>query len=67
MDGDEWVHLEAAKALTIAKRLFPNAAFFISDDVPASQTYERGSINQQIRDALESRTRLRFDRGRFTR
>jgi hypothetical protein len=55
-----WIAIEAGRAKALAERLFPGVDFRLVDDLPPSQTYDYGSLNQQIRAVLESRTTLRF-------
>jgi hypothetical protein len=57
--------LEARRARAVATRLFPGIDFQIAEDVPPSQTYERGSLNLEIRVTLENRTALRLRRKRL--
>jgi hypothetical protein len=62
--NDVWRLLEVKRTRALAKRLFPEVDFEITEDVPASQTYERGSINLEIKAVLENRTALRLHRKR---
>ena len=59
-DVTRWIEAEVERARKIAERLFPDVAFFICEEPPPSQTYERGSINQEIRQVLESRSGVSF-------
>jgi hypothetical protein len=59
-ESARWISLECARILKLAERLFPDVQFFISEAPPASQTYQRGSINQDIREVLERNTSIRF-------
>ena len=56
--------MRATAAEAVAKRLFPEVDFEITESVPTTQTYERGSINLQIKAVLENRTALRLQRKR---
>lgn len=60
MASSAWTLTEARRAQSLAVRLFPDVEFELSEDPPPSQTYHAGSINEQIRQLLESRTALRF-------
>jgi hypothetical protein len=56
-----WIRAEAERALVVARRLFPEVQFRLCEEPPASQTYERGSLNSEIRRMLELGTALRLD------
>jgi hypothetical protein len=58
--ADAWTIQAAKRARAIASRLYPAVDFVISEDVPATQTYQRGSLNREIRAVLENCTALRF-------
>ena len=62
--NDAWTLVEAKRTRAVAKRLFPEVDFEITEGVPSSQTYERGSINLEIKAVLENRTALRLQRKR---
>jgi len=55
-----WIAIEAGRTKALAERLFPHVEFNVVEDLPASQTYEFGSLNQEIRAVLESQTVVRF-------
>lgn len=58
--NDRWASAEAKRAKEVAERMFPDVTFILTEDLPASQTYEPGSRNNEIRAALEARTALRL-------
>lgn len=55
-----WTLLEAKRTRATAARLFPSVDFMIVEDVPASQTYEPGSVNSEIKKLLENHTAIRL-------
>jgi hypothetical protein len=55
-----WAELEAKRALAMVQKLFPDTSFELVKSPPPRQTYPPRSPSAEIREFLESRTRLRF-------